>query len=157
MMDSYTIRHEIPSVETYCKLREITGLSKKATAAAAAGLPKSLFAVQITYNNPKPNNDSSDTIDSTDDSSNEEPIAMGRVIGDGALWFTVVDIAVHPAHQGQGLGFRIMKEVEAWLKTNVPKSGQVNLVADGRAKDLYHKFGWRETAPYGAVAMARLY
>ena len=33
---------------------------------------------------------------------------MGRVIGDGGLFFQVVDIAVEPAHQGRGLGKAIV-------------------------------------------------
>ena len=31
-------------------------------------------------------------------------IAMGRLIGDGALFLQVVDIAVRPGHQHKGLG-----------------------------------------------------
>lgn len=143
-MDCYTITHTLPSVKTYCDLRKSTGLAEKASSAAAAGLPKSLFAVQITY---KP----------TEDQSAGEPVAMGRVIGDGALFFTVVDIAVHPAHQGKGLGKRVVSEIDEWLVSNVPSTGQVGLVADGKAKDLYAKFGFREIALKGSVAMGRAY
>jgi GNAT superfamily N-acetyltransferase len=37
-----------------------------------------------------------------------DTIAMGRIIGDGGCFFQVVDIAVLPAYQGQGLGTQIM-------------------------------------------------
>ncbi|KZP07185.1 N-acetyltransferase GCN5 [Athelia psychrophila] len=131
-MNAYTIAYEVPSSQDYCNLREATGLSSKAVAAAAAGLPNSLFC---------------------------EPVCVGmaRVIGDGALFFTVVDVAVHPTHQGHGLGIRLMKEIDAWLVAHVPKSGQVGLAADAKAQSLYAKFGFWETAPYGAVAMARAF
>lgn len=33
---------------------------------------------------------------------------MGRIIGDGGTAFQIVDVCVHPAHQGRGLGKRIM-------------------------------------------------
>lgn len=150
-MDCYTVSHTVPSVQTYCDLRKSTGLSQKASAAAAAGLPRSLFAVQITY---KP---TSDQNNDADDQTAGEPIAMGRVIGDGALFFTVVDIAVHPAHQGKGLGKRVVSEIDEWLVSNVPSTGQVGLVADGKAQKLYAQFGFRETSLFGSVAMARAY
>ncbi|KZP19981.1 GCN5-related N-acetyltransferase, partial [Athelia psychrophila] len=132
-MDAYAVRHEIPSVQDYCYLRKATGLSGKAATAAAVGLPNSLFAVQI----------------------HGEPLCIGmaRVIGDGGLWFQIVDVAVHPAHQGHGLGIRLMKEVEDWLVANVPQSGRVGLVAESKAQSLYEKFAFRDSAP-GSVMMA---
>ena len=40
---------------------------------------------------------------------------MGRVIGDNGCFFTVVDIAIVPELQGQGLGKRVMAALDAWL------------------------------------------
>lgn len=177
-MSAYTITHEIPSAQDYCNLRKMTGLTGKAVAAAAVGLPNSLFAVQI-YTQPQLNHSSRSSTPSSDDSSlslpddlsstfsedslsddgssNEEPecIGMARVIGDGGLFFQIVDVAVHPAHQGHGLGFRMMQEIEEWLVANVPESGRVGLVADGKAQSLYEKFAFRETALEGSFVMAR--
>jgi len=82
-----------------------------------------------------------------------EPIGMGRVIGDGGSAFQVVDIAVLPEHQGQGLGKLIMGEIAAWLRSNVPESGYVSLLADVPADALYAQFGFVHTAP-ATVGMA---
>ncbi|EIM02144.1 AttT protein [Rhodanobacter thiooxydans] len=125
--------HATPSASVYNALRTGAGLSAKSEEVAARGLPGSLFAVQILHRG--------------------EPIGMGRIIGDGACFYQVVDIAVLPGHQGKGLGKRIMQEILGYLDANVPPGGYVSLIADGRAQELYARFGFEPTAPAG-VGMA---
>ena len=129
----YTIRLASPAIATYQLLRVAAGLSAKSTEAAAKGLPNSLFAVQVLLG--------------------DEVVGMGRIIGDGGCFFQVVDIAVLPAHQGKGLGKRIMREIMQFIETDVPPSAYVSLIADGQAQDLYAQFGFRHTAP-ASVGMA---
>ena len=129
----YTIRLAIPAIATYQLLRVAAGLSAKSTEAAAKGLPNSLFAVQVLLG--------------------DEVVGMGRIIGDGGCFFQVTDIAVLPAHQGKGLGKRIMREIMQFIETEVPPSAYVSLIADGQAQDLYAQFGFRHTAP-ASVGMA---
>ena len=129
----YTIRLAIPAIATYQLLRVAAGLSAKSTEAAAKGLPNSLFAVQVLLG--------------------DEVVGMGRIIGDGGCFFQVVDIAVLPAHQGKGLGKRIMREIMQFIETDVPPSAYVSLIADGQAQDLYAQFGFQHTAP-ASVGMA---
>ncbi len=38
---------------------------------------------------------------------------MGRIVGDGAINFDIVDVAVDPAHQGKGLGRLVMEKLVA--------------------------------------------
>ena len=52
-------------------------------------------------------------------------VGMGRIIGDGGCFYTVVDIAVAPSYQGKGLGKRIMNALDAWLRTNAEPSAYV--------------------------------
>lgn len=78
---------------------------------------------------------------------------MGRVVGDGGCFFQVVDIAVSPEHQGRGLGKLVMQEIMNYIAFNVPESGYVSLIADGKAQDLYAQFGFVQTAP-ASVSMA---
>lgn len=124
---SYTTVLETPNIATYQHLRVASGLSPKNMEAAARGLPNSLFAVQVLHG--------------------DEVVGMGRVIGDGGCFYQVVDIAVLPAHQGQGLGKLIMREISAWLDANTPKSAYISLIADGEAHRLYAQFGFAPTAP----------
>jgi len=72
---------------------------------------------------------------------------MGRIIGDGGCFFQVTDIAVDPAHQGRGLGKMIMTELRGWMDENVPETGYVSLIADGRARELYARFGFEGVGP----------
>lgn len=46
---------------------------------------------------------------------------MGRIVGDGALNFDIVDVAVDPLHQGKGLGRVIMETLVAWLDSHACK------------------------------------
>jgi GNAT superfamily N-acetyltransferase len=129
----YSILREIPTVETYRALRTGSGLSDKTIEAAARGLPRSLFGVQVFLA--------------------ATPIGMGRVIGDGGCFFQVVDIAVLKEHQGRGVGKMIMEEIMKYIEANVPESGYVSLIADGEAHKLYARFGFVPTAPV-SIGMA---
>jgi ribosomal protein S18 acetylase RimI-like enzyme len=133
MKPVYSVHHMLPSVETYRALRAGSGLSPRSVEAASNGLPNSLFAVVVL--------------------NDEIPVGMGRVVGDGGSVFQVVDIAVLPEHQGKGLGKMIMREITSYLQAAVPKTGYVNLIADGPAKDLYAQFGFVPTAPV-SIGMA---
>ncbi|WP_205618548.1 GNAT family N-acetyltransferase [Brevundimonas nasdae] len=78
---------------------------------------------------------------------------MGRIIGDGGLFFQVVDIAVQPAHQGRGLGKAIVAALVEHLRATAPKGAYVGLMADGEAHRLYAQYGFELTAPR-SVGMA---
>ncbi|KAB8189286.1 GNAT family N-acetyltransferase [Lysobacter maris] len=123
----YTVVHETPAIDTYRHLRQATGIGPKTHAAAEAGLPNSLFAVQVLCDG--------------------RTVAMGRVIGDGGCFYQVVDIAVLPEHQGRGLGKAVMREIAGYIEREVPESAYVSLLADGQAFRLYRQFGFALTAP----------
>ena len=72
---------------------------------------------------------------------------MGRVIGDGACFFQIVDIAVDPAYQSQGLGKLIMKNVESYLALVAIEGSYVSLIGD--KPEFYEKLGYLHTAPSG--------
>jgi GNAT superfamily N-acetyltransferase len=116
-----------PDADEYCRLRSEAGMSPKTLAAARKGLPNTLYGVSLQHDG--------------------EVIGMGRIIGDGGCFYTVVDIAVAPQYQGRGLGKRIMSALDAWLRKNAEPSAYVTLVADGEARHLYAKYGFVETAP----------
>ncbi|MBL8599286.1 MAG: GNAT family N-acetyltransferase [Devosia sp.] len=132
-MTDYRLVERLPTVAEYRDLRRLSGLSEKSTEAAERGLPATLFAVVI--------------------EADGGPVGMGRVIGDGGTAYQVVDIAVLPPHQGQGLGKRIVAALVDWLHATAPKSAYVSLIADGPAKDLYAQYGFEPTAP-ASIGMA---
>ncbi|WP_271009152.1 GNAT family N-acetyltransferase [Paucibacter sp. B51] len=134
-LETYSVLLATPSIETYRRLRSASGLSAKTEEAARRGLAGSLFAVQIQHQG--------------------ETVAMGRLIGDGGCFYQVTDIAVLPAHQGRGLGKRVMTEIMKHIETELPESAYVSLIADGQAHELYAQFGFKLTAPR-SVGMAIL-
>ena len=117
-----------PGADDYCRLRADAGMAPRTLEAAQRGLPNTLYGVSLLLDG--------------------EVVGMGRVIGDSGCFFVVVDIAVAPALQGQGLGKRIMAALDDWLRANAPPSAVVSLAADGDAKHLYAKFGFVETTPF---------
>ena len=128
MTGAIELVERFPGVEDYRRLRVATGLSPKTEEAARRSLPNTLYGVSLRRG--------------------DEIVGMGRVIGDNGCFFTVVDIAVVPELQGQGLGKRIMTALDAWLRANAPESAYITLVADGDARHLYAQFGFAETSPY---------
>lgn len=125
---SVELIERFPGVEDYCRLRIAAGMSPRTAQAAARGLPNTLYGVSLLLAG--------------------EVIGMGRIIGDGGCFYTVVDVAVAPEWQGRGLGKRLFDALDVWLRTHAEPSAFVTLVADGDAKHLYAKYGFAETAPY---------
>jgi predicted GNAT family N-acyltransferase len=115
---SVEIAAALPTVDEYCELRIITGLSAMDPVAAVEALPRSLHVVTLREDG--------------------RLVGMGRVVGDG-LHVQVVDIAVHPDSQGQGLSRMIMDNIMEFIET-LPRSTIVNLFAD--IDWLYQKFGF---------------
>lgn len=132
MPDGYELSAETPPAGDYLRLRVAAGLSRKSPEGAAMGLANSWHAVVVRHGG--------------------EIVGMGRVIGDGGLFFMVVDIAVEPAHQGRGLGKAIMAALVERLRAAAPSRAHVALIADGEAHRLYAQYGFTLTAP-GGVGM----
>ena len=122
-----TLRYEehVPSPQEYCEMRVKAGLSPKSLKAAEIGLLNSLYGVSI-----------------RDD---ELLIAMGRVVGDGACNFEIVDVAVDPTYQGKGLGRKVMEYIDGYLSSAALEGSYVSMIADEPV--FYEKLGYRLVAP----------
>ncbi|MBK8969417.1 MAG: GNAT family N-acetyltransferase [Lewinellaceae bacterium] len=115
------------SVDTYRHLRSICGLSDKTVKAAETGLKNSVYSVMAKQAG--------------------KVIAMGRIVGDGGCFCQIVDICVHPEHQGMGIGKMIMENLVRFIRRALPESCFISLIADGNAAFLYEKFGFKDTLP----------
>ncbi|WP_326570172.1 GNAT family N-acetyltransferase [Actinacidiphila glaucinigra] len=130
----YILREGAPSVADYLRLRAAAGLSARTPECAATGLAGTWHAVRVFRG--------------------EDLVGMGRVIGDGGCFFQIVDICVTPEQQGRGLGKAIMGALVGELERRAPQDAYVSLIADGDARFLYEKYGFKETAP-ASVGMYR--
>lgn len=130
----YTLRHGTPPVAEYLQLRKAAGMTPHDEAAAKAGLPNTLIGVLIEHDG--------------------EIVGMGRVVGDGGLFYQVVDIAVRPDHQGRGLGKAVISALMERLVAAASARAYVSLIADGDARHLYARYGFETVAP-ASIGMAR--
>jgi len=126
-MSDYDLTKRVPSVEDYNRVRVAAGLSEKDAEAARVGLANTIFSVCV--------------------ENRGEVVGIGRVIGDGGLFFKVVDIAVAPEHQKRGLGRTIMDALMSWLTVNAPPTAFVSLIADEGLPGFYERYGFRVHPP----------
>lgn len=134
MTGDYALTAETPTLEDYLRLRIVSGLTPKSEAAAIAGLPGTWFAVVVRHGG--------------------RVVAMGRIIGDGGLFFQICDMAVEPDHQGRGLGQAIMMALMDKLRADA-RGAYVSLIADGEANRLYARHGFAPTTPK-SIGMAQV-
>ncbi|ELE6601541.1 TPA: GNAT family N-acetyltransferase [Vibrio alginolyticus] len=122
-----TIKYEAkaPSPNEFCEMRVKAGLSPKSLKAATIALPNSLYAISVR--------------------DGDALIAMGRVVGDGACNFEVVDVAVDPAYQGQGLGRKVMTYIDNYLSSVALEGSYVSMIAD--EPEFYEKLGYKLVSP----------
>jgi ribosomal protein S18 acetylase RimI-like enzyme len=69
-------------------------------------------------------------------------IATGRVMGDGAMYFYIQDVIVSPSYQNRGLGNQIMEHIEKYLLKNATKYSTVGLFAAKGKEGFYQKYGY---------------
>src|ERR1700760_1428846 len=91
--DGYALSPGCPPPHAYLNLRKAAGLSVKSADQALAIAQGSWFSVMVT------------------DTATKEIVGMGRIIGDGAWYFHIVDMAVLPSHQRKGIGDAILTKL----------------------------------------------
>lgn len=134
-MTNIQFSYQPPNPQAYIDLRVEAGLSPKSLEGATIGLQNSLFSVALF--------------------DEETLVGFERVIGDGGTVYQVVDIAVKPSYQGQGLGKKILDELTSYLEENTHPGSYVSLIADKPADQLYKKSGFNYVADHGSTGMYR--
>ncbi len=71
-------------------------------------------------------------------------IGMGRIVGDGAIYFYIQDIIVIPEYKGKGVGKIIMNSIENYLTNMSNKNSFVGLMAAEGVAGFYYQFGYKE-------------
>lgn len=78
---------------------------------------------------------------------NKKIIGMGRIIGDGAIYFYIQDIVVHPDYQNQGIGNEIMNYLVYYLDKYAPDKAFVGLFASQGKETFYEKYHFKDFSP----------
>ena len=122
--NDYVISFEKPSAKAFACLREKTGWKGADIETVELSLVNSLFFVGI-Y-------------------TKSELIGMGRVVGDGAMYFYIQDVVVADEHQHQGVGGTIMAHIENYLKDAAKTGATIGLLASVGKEDFYSHFGYQK-------------
>ena len=72
---------------------------------------------------------------------------MGRIVGDGAFYFYIQDIVVHPDHQGKGIGKEILNALMKFLESNAPDKAFIGLFASNGKVKFYEKYNLKDYSP----------
>ncbi|NER13641.1 GNAT family N-acetyltransferase [Leptobacterium flavescens] len=76
----------------------------------------------------------------------DTPIGMGRIIGDGAIYFYIQDIIVHPDYRTMGIGKLIMEQVEVYLEDHARHNSFIGLMAAEGVEAFYENYGYSRRA-----------
>jgi len=79
--------------------------------------------------------------------SGEKVVGMGRIVGDGAIFFYIQDIAVEPAHQRRGVGIKILDKLMEYLRDSAPEKAFIGLFAAKGSTPFYENYGFRNWTP----------
>ena len=97
-VDHIEIVTDPPSVHEFLHLREEMGWGLVESSQAEKGLSASLYCICLYHD--------------------RRLLAMGRVVGDGALYFYIQDVMVSVPYQGNGLGRIVMDNIMDFIHTN---------------------------------------
>ena len=110
--------------EDYCRLRESVEWLNHSRVQTEKALNNSLYTVVA--------------------ANDDQVVGMGRLVGDG-LYYVMVDIVVHPAYQGKGIGSKIVDMIIEYVDEETPVGGRssIQLIAEKGKEAFYEKRGFK--------------
>jgi len=127
-LKKYKIENNIPTLEEYKYLCESVGWTNFMNfEVVEISLSNSIYCITV--------------------KDNEQIVGMGRIVGDGAIYFYIQDIVVHPDYQKNGIGNEIMNLLVEYLNTNAPDKAFVGLFASQGNESFYEKYDFKDFSP----------
>lgn len=117
------IGHQSPTVAEFVNLRAKVSWGDTDKELAEYSLKHSLFHCTVRQGN--------------------KLVAMGRVIGDGALFFYIQDMVVDPDFQGLGLGKIVMDQLEMYLQKAAKPGATIGLLAAKGKEGFYQQYHYQ--------------
>lgn len=119
-----TLSTNPPSAHDYIRLRKSVGwITKNSIEQIESGFKNSLAACSVF--------------------ENQLVVGMGRVVGDGHLYFYLQDLIVDPAHQKQRVGELILKYLMGQISMRAHTGAFVGLMAAHNVEMFYAKYGFK--------------
>ena len=121
-MADYNLVERIPTVKEYQILRDAVGWATLSKKQIQTGLQSSLFSVCVMHR--------------------DQIVGMGRVVGDGGIYFYIQDIIVHPLFQRKGIGRLIMNKIMSYLEATTQHGAFICLMAAPGVYGFYERYGF---------------
>lgn len=121
-MNLYT--NSTPTAQEYNLLRELIGWKAVSDELANVSLDKSIYSVTLR--------------------NESQIIGMARIISDGALFYYVQDVIVHPEFQGNGYGHKLMECIEQYLDENAQEGSTIGLFSVTGKESFYSRYAYLE-------------
>ncbi|WP_433946799.1 GNAT family N-acetyltransferase [Paenibacillus sp. SN-8-1] len=128
-MNKYEIIERLPTVEEHQLLWESVGWGEVNTRMTEASIAGSVYGVVAVHQG--------------------ITVGMGRIVGDGAMYFYIQDVAVLPEYQVSGVGSLILEQLLAFIETSRCPDGSafIGLFASEGKEKFYEKYGFRDYSP----------
>lgn len=136
MHRDYITYRRVPTIQEYEKICTDVGWKEFINfEVAEQSLEQSLFGVVVEFRG--------------------EVVGMGRVVGDGAIYFYLQDIAVVPTHRSRGIGDFIMTAITQYLQEHAPDKAFVGLFSSHGKESFYKRYGFNKhegmTGMFGVI------
>ena len=134
-MKRFTVEERKLSVYEYQLMRRSTGWYLIEDEVVKKALKNDLYSVAI--------------------SDEDKLVGIGRVVGDGALYFYVQDVIVLPDYKGKGIGRLIMEAIENFIKHEARHNAFIGLMAASGVTNFYRQFDY-EPRPESGPGMYKV-
>ena len=124
LADKFFLKLESPTIEDFLTLRSKVGWGDLDANLAEKSLNNSLFHVIIRHEN--------------------QLVGMGRVVGDGAMYFYIQDVIVDPSYQKLGIGAALMDKIEGYLSDATNQGSTIGLLAAQDKEAFYSRYGYTQ-------------
>ena len=121
------IEYRLPTVTEYKRLRDLAGWWETDENATGLALKNSLFSVVAV--------------------EDDMVIGVGRIIGDGGLYFYLQDLIIDPKFQKKGLGKTLVKGLMGYITAHAKPGAFIGLTAAKGLKGYYERFGFKACEP----------
>ena len=122
--ESIIIIERMPSVEEYEDLVKAVGWKSRDRQSTATILKAPVFAAVA------------------EDKDTGKTVGCVLLLGDGASFYYVKDMMVHPDYQAKQVGTALMQQLNEWLETNAAPGALVGLYTGENLAPFYKQFGF---------------
>lgn len=124
--ESIKITERIPTVNEFQTLVKSVGWNNKSNEQAEKVLKAPLFAAVA------------------EDSETNKVVGCVLLLGDGASFYYIKDMMVHPDYQSRQIGSALMRKLNNWIENNAPDDVLVGLYTGENLASFYRQFGFKE-------------